>query len=100
MANDFFHVSVPESIYYNSTVEVYTSAIPEQFLNSIYNGLRLLEVYSFDKSFKAYFNSRTSGSSIEDPFIQGGGKVEWNVQGENVIGMFIGVGIASPITIN
>ncbi|MFC2103584.1 hypothetical protein ACFLSS_04060 [Bacteroidota bacterium] len=99
-ADDFYSVAVPETIYENSTVQVRTASIPEEYLASAYNGNRYLQVYSFDKSFKAYFNSRTSGGSIDDPFIQGGGSLEWNVQGNNVIGLFIGVGVGIPIFIN
>jgi hypothetical protein len=99
-ADDFYSVSVPESIFQNSTVLVRTASIPEEYLSSAYNGNRYIQVYSFDKSFKAYFNSRTSGGSIDDPFIQGGGSLEWNVQGNNVIGLFIGVGVGTPIFIN
>jgi len=99
-ANDFFSVSVPESVFPNSTVPVRTSSIPEEYMASYYNGLRYIQVFSFDKSFKAYFKSRTSGGSIDDPFTQGGGSIEWNVQGENVIGLFIGVGVGIPVLIN
>jgi hypothetical protein len=90
-APDYFSVSLPTYITGNSTVAVRSMSLPEEYRRSNYNGSRLIQVFSFDKSFKAYFDSRTSGQSVEDPFIQGGGSVDWNVQGDNVIGMFIGV---------
>ena len=74
-----------------STINVRTSPVPVEFRSPVYNNRRFIQVYSFDKSFNKYFNSRTSGQSINDPFVQGGGTVEWNVYGDNVIGMFIGV---------
>ncbi len=90
-ADDYFSVSVPTVISPVSTINVRTSPIPEEFQSTVYNNSRFIQVFSFDKSFKNYFNSRTSGQGITDPFVQGGGTVEWNVYGDNVIGMFIGV---------
>ena len=90
-ADDYFSVSVPTEISPVSTVNVRTSPIPEEFQSPDYNSSRFIQVFSFDKSFKKYFKSRTSGEGISDPFVQGGGTVEWNVSGDNVIGMFIGV---------
>jgi hypothetical protein len=90
-ADDYFSVSVPTEVSPVSTINVRTSTIPVEFRSPSYNNRRFIQVFSFDKSFKNYFNSRTSGQSIDDPFVQGGGTVEWNVYGDNVIGMFIGV---------
>jgi hypothetical protein len=90
-APDYYSVTVPPYITGNSTVGVRSMSLPEEYRSSEYNGDRLIQVFSFDKSFKAYFDSRTSSQGVDDPFIQGGGSVEWNVQGDNVIGMFIGV---------
>jgi hypothetical protein len=90
-ADDYFSVSVPTEISPVSTINVRTSPIPEEFQSPAYNNSRFIQIFSFDKSFKNYFNSKTSGQGISDPFVQGGGAVEWNVYGDNVIGMFIGV---------
>jgi hypothetical protein len=89
-AEDFYSVTQPSS-FTNSIMSVRTSSIPEEFRTPSYSQSRYIQVFSFDKSFRDYFYSRTSGQEITDPFIQGGGKVEWNVQGDKVIGMFIGV---------
>jgi hypothetical protein len=99
-SDDFFSVTLPESIYPGSTVSVRTPPIDQELLTPAYNGQRFIRIFSFDKSFKAYFNSRTSSGNIDDPFIQGGGSTEWNVQGSNVIGMFIGVAESVPILVN
>jgi hypothetical protein len=90
IANDYFSISSPTSVP-NSRAMVRTSPIPEKYRTPAYNGQRYIQVFAFDKTFNKYFNSRTSGHEIGDPFIQGGGSIEWNVQGEKVIGMFIGV---------
>jgi hypothetical protein len=89
-AEDFFTVTSPSSST-NNNIMVRTSPIPEEFQAPAYSESRYIQVYSFDKSFRDYFYSRTSGQEITDPFIQGGGNVEWNMQGDKVIGMFIGV---------
>jgi hypothetical protein len=98
-ADDYFSVSVPTEFYPNSTVDVRTSPIPENFQSPAYNNSRFIQVVSFNKSFKNYFQSRTSGQGIDDPFVQGGSTAEWNVQGDKVIGMFIGVSIGDVIPV-
>jgi hypothetical protein len=90
-APDYYSVSVPPTVTGNSIVGVRSMPLPEEYRRSEYDGSRLIQAFSFDKTFKPYFDSRTSSQEINDPFIQGGGSVEWNVQGDNVIGMFIGV---------
>ena len=74
--------------------------MPEEYRNQNYSGRRYIQVVAFDKSFRDYFYSRTSGNEINDPFIQGGGVIEWNMQGENVIGMFVGVAKGDIIQVN
>lgn len=80
-------------------VTVPTSPLPENFRGNNYANMRYIQVNSFDQAFKEYFYSRTSGSEINDPYVQGGGEIIWNVQGEKVIGLFIGVsrGIAELV---
>jgi len=82
-----------------SNIIVSTSSLPQQYRSGNYSGLRYIQVNSFDQSFKAYFNSRTSGSEITDPFVQGGGEIVWNVQGEKTIGLFIGVSRGIPLQV-
>lgn len=92
-ANDYYSVVEANS---GSDVLVSTTKIPEQYRSGNYTGLRYIQVNSFDKSFKEYFNTRTAGSQVNDPFVQGGGNTVWNVQGDKVIGMFIGVTRGTP----
>ncbi len=98
-ADDYFSVSVPTEFYPNSTIDVRTSPLPEEFQSPAHNDSRFIQVVSFDKSFKNYFQSRTSGQEINDPFVQGGGTAEWNVQGDKVIGMFIGVSVGELVPV-
>jgi len=89
-AENFFSVSSPGN--QNFTVRVRTSPVPEEYLSGIYSGTRMIQVFALDKAFKDYFYTRNSGQQLNDPYIQGtGGAVEWNVQGDKVIGLFIGV---------
>jgi hypothetical protein len=99
LADDYYSVSVPTEFFPQSTVNVRTSSIPVEFQSAVYNNSRLIQVFSFDKSFDKYFQSRTSGQGINDPFVQGGGSVEWNVQGDKVLGMFIGVSVGDVILV-
>ena len=92
-ADDYYAVS---SASPGSTTVVTTSPLPELYRGNNYSGSRYIQVNAFDNSFKEYFNSRTSGSEITDPFVQGGGNTVWNVQGDKVIGMFIGVTRGTP----
>jgi len=98
-AEDYFSVSVPTEFYPLSTVDVRSSPLPEDFQSPAYNNRRFIQVVSFDKAFENYFQSRTSGQEINDPFVQGGGTVEWNVQGDKVIGMFIGVSVGELVPV-
>ncbi len=98
-ADDFFSVS-KASTGINQIVSVRSKSLPEEYRNQNYSGQRYIQVVAFDKSFRDYFYSRTSGNEINDPFIQGGGVIEWNMQGENVIGMFIGVAKGDIIQVN
>jgi hypothetical protein len=98
-ANDYYSVTHPPSII-NERVVVRTSAIPEKYRSQNYSGSRFIQVFSFDVSFRKYFYSRTSGQQVNDPFIQGGSAVEWNVQGDKAIGMFIGISAGEIIEVN
>lgn len=95
-ANDFYSVTNPSSIP-NYSTSVRTTSIPNTYRSPSYSGSRYIQVFSFDQSFRKYFYSRTSGSDINDPFIHGGGSIEWNMQGDKVIGMFIGYAVGEKI---
>ncbi|MBT8380629.1 MAG: hypothetical protein KJN64_15580 [Ignavibacteria bacterium] len=98
-AIDFFSITQPASIV-NTSVGIRTSSLPEKYRGPVYSDSRYIQVYAFDVSFRKYFYSRKSGQEINDPFIQGGGAVEWNVQGDKVIGMFIGITAGDIIKID
>jgi hypothetical protein len=92
-ADDYFSVISGTS---PGVISVRTSPLPEEFRSNIYAGKRYILVHALDKSFKEYFNTKVSGDDINDPFVQGGGEINWNVHGEKVIGLFIGVAPGTP----
>ena len=89
-AEDFYSIS--NSTYKQDTrIIVRTSPIPAEYRTPQYLANTYIKVYAFDVAFREYFLSRNSGQEVSDPFVQGGGVIDWNVQGDKVIGMFIGV---------
>ena len=63
MAEDFYSVTTPATTPY-TTVGVRTSSLLEQYRSPVYSNDRYIQVYSFDKSFRNYFYSRSSGGEI------------------------------------
>jgi hypothetical protein len=87
--NSFYEISDPLNNG-NEFVTVRTGSLPNEYLTNL-EGYRIdLEIYAFDQEYKAYYNSRQNNKPVENIFSEGGGSVFWNVQGENVIGTFIG----------
>lgn len=98
-AIDYYSITSPTNSI-NINIVVRTSSIPEMYRSPTYPDNRYIQVFAFDVSFRKYFYSRTSGQQVTDPFIQGGGAIEWNVQGDKVIGMFIGITPGDIIEVN
>jgi len=89
-ATSFPSLSIPEAGMLN--INVVTPGIPEQYTGNDFFGMRNIQVFSYDKQYSAYFNSAKVNVPIGNAFMQNGGATAWNVFGNNVIGMFIGVG--------
>lgn len=88
-ANDFFSIESPD--HYPSNVLVRTMDIPPPYNTPGYRDNVYIQVYAFDKAYKDYFITHTNSEPVTNTFTSGGGSVAWNVQGENVIGLFIGI---------
>ena len=90
--NTFFEIS--EKVENTSDViQIRTMALPIEYLENVDSYALNLEVYSFDSDYRDYYYSRKNNKPIENIFSEGGGSVFWNVQGDNVIGMFIGYSV-------
>ena len=97
---DFFNVSVSENVVVGSTVSVRAAAYPPEYQTNAYNGKRYIQVYSFDASFEKYFITKSGNQVINNPYVQGTGSTDWNVEGRDVIGMFIGYSKGEVLFVN
>lgn len=100
VSSDFFNVSVSENVFIGSYSIVRAGSYPQAYQTSAYDGRRYIQVYSFDVSFAKYFTSKSGNEVIINPYVQGTGSTDWNVEGTNVIGMFIGVSKGSIYPVN
>jgi len=96
-----FH-SIIGQVNYNSfeNIIVRTSDIPENYLSVPYIDRTFIEVYSFDKAYLEYYKSSSNNQIVNNTFTQGGGAVAWNVFGEDVIGLFVGISKGNRIKVN
>ncbi len=99
-AKDFYNIAVPQENSSNNSIKVRNAAYPKNYQASIYDGRRYIRVYSFDHSFNEYFKTKDQNKDIDNPYVQGSGNTIWNVKGNDVIGMFIGVSKSDSILIN
>jgi hypothetical protein len=95
-AENFFSVESPD--HYPSNVLVRTQDIPPPYNTPGYSSNVYIQVFAFDKAYKDYFITKTNSDPVTNTFTSGGGSVAWNVQGENVIGLFIGVAEGSAVS--
>jgi hypothetical protein len=72
------------------TVAVRTTEIPENLRTVFLRNSTYIRVTAFDKAYLDYFKTSNNDQPSDNAFVSGGGPVGWNVQGEKVIGMFIG----------
>lgn len=90
-APDFYDVFIPKEVSEISTITVRSSSFPVEYQGPEYQGKRYMQVYSFDKAFDKYFQTKIQSSTINNPYVQGtSGTTIWNIEGDKVIGMFIG----------
>ena len=82
------------------TTFVSTTDLPDQYTSETYKTLRCVKVFAFDEPYLKYFNTRNNNQPVSNAFVQGGDQVAWNVQGNNVIGLFIGVAESGYVKTN
>ena len=88
-ANDFYSIVSPKD---NQTIiSTRSTILPKEYQSSEYEGRRFIQVYAFDKQFEDFFNSKDNNQPVSNYFAQGGGSIAWNVYGDHIIGLFIGI---------
>jgi hypothetical protein len=87
---DFFSIAPTVDIDYPIDVAVRTEDIPEEYRNEFYREKTYIKIYAFDLPYLDYFKTKFNNRVSEDSFTGSSGPVAWNVQGEKVIGLFIG----------
>jgi len=98
MADDFYSI---ESIIDNNTsnkITIRTNVIPKQYRSNAQKLLTYIKVYAFDKAYTNYFHTKSNGQSVDVAFEHGGNNIAWNVEGENIIGLFIGRAIGQSVS--
>jgi hypothetical protein len=99
-AEDFYSITQPLNVSTSSEIIVRTQNITEKYNNENFRSLTYIKLYSFDKPYYEFFKSRNNSRPIDNSITQGGGAVAWNVYGENVIGLFIGISEGDLIKAN
>lgn len=87
--NEFFSVEGPFEEG-SGAITIRTGVVPREYRNENAEFKLGVEIYAWDKSYKKYFETKDNNKPIDDIFSQGGGSIDWNVSGENAIGLFIG----------
>ncbi len=88
-ASNFYSIVSPSGDQTNTSTR--TDVLPEIYQSVYYDGRRYIQVFAFDQQFKPFFYSKDANQPIENYFVQSGGSIAWNVYGDHVIGLFIGI---------
>ncbi len=95
-----FQTIVQPSNNLETKLAVDTKDLPEDYTSGTYNNLIYAQVYAFDSPYLNYFGSKNNNQPSENVFAQGGDQISWNVQGDHVIGLFIGLAVVKYIEVN
>ena len=90
MGSDFLSVVNSSYDIYLPTTSVSTTDIPDKYISDTFKNYRCIKVYVFDTPYLKYFYTKDNNQPVLNAFVQGGDGIAWNVQGNNVIGLFIG----------
>lgn len=90
----FFEVSTPGR---EGETTVRTSVLPEECRGASHKQFRHLTVTAFDPFFASFHKTAGNGAMLTNAYLQSPGKIEWNVRGTNVIGIFIGLAKTNPV---
>ena len=99
-SKDFQTIVQPDPNDPGSNLLVFTKVLPDKYISGNYNNLIYAQVYSFDSPYLNYFKTKNNNQPSENIFAQGGDLVSWNVQGDHVLGLFIGLAAVKYIKVN
>lgn len=98
-STDFQSIVQPQPNDMGSDLSVDTKDLPENYTSG-YGNLMYAEVYAFDSPYFDYFKSKNNNQPSENVFAQSGDQVSWNVYGDHVIGLFIGLAVVKYVKVN
>jgi hypothetical protein len=90
-SDNYFSIVPVEFKPTEPSIALRTIEVPENLRTPVFRNSTYIKVTAFDHSFLDYFKTRNNNNPINNVFLSGGGAVGWNVQGEKVIGIFIGI---------
>lgn len=99
-ATDFKNIVKPNGSEASAQMDIITKDIPDQYTSGGYSDLMYANVFAFDEQYLKFFNTKNNNQQTENVFAQGGDQISWNVEGENVIGLFIGMTNVSHVKVN
>ena len=98
-ATDFQTIIQPKENELESGLLLTTKDLPEKYFSRNFNDYKYASVYAFDKAYLNFFKTKNNNQQTENVFAQGGDQISWNVEGKDVIGLFIGVASVSHVDV-
>ncbi len=98
-ATEFFDLSIPTTTLVTSTINVRSAAFPTAYRSDTYRWQRCIQIFAFDKAYEKYFKTKSASQEVGSPYTGGAGKTEWNISGDNFIGMFIGTAESDVVNV-
>jgi hypothetical protein len=89
--NNFFSIVPGYTINTPLLISLRTEEIPEEYRDQFYRANTYVQIYAFDQPYLDYFKTKLNNQPLENSFTGSSGPVAWNVKGDNVIGLFIGL---------
>ena len=86
-SSDFYSIT---SILTGDVVKVRTEIVPTNLRTTSLFFKTWIQVYSFDPAFLDYYSTKDRSKPIDNLTLQGG-TVKWNVTGDHIFGLFIGM---------
>ncbi len=98
-ASDFRTITEAKPNEINNSLTVNTKDLPPEYSTGSYGSFMYAEVYAFDSQYLKYFKSKNNNQPTGNALAQGGDLIAWNVQGDHVIGLFIGLAVKNYVKV-